>query len=251
MPTLAAADTSVRITRPLLDLAAKLTGEMPVAWGRYFNGFHTTAAEYKPSEAGFFEGLGLKLIPVAQQTPKVGGSFADGAANAALNVYKFISRIGVDVLAAQGTEFLMFLDVEGEAAGSNPSMSSDYYLGWSKTLVASSREQSANRLTILPAVYARAKDDTTWNALIDAQNRGAEKCRGVWITRQHFDACTKDRPQWETAFITPGPAIGCPVMLWQYAIDCPDGNGVDVDLVNPDADVQRELLSRCVIPATG
>jgi len=248
MATRAAADTSVRLTRPLFELAAQLMGEPPVAWGRYFNGFHTTAAEYQPREAGLFEGLGLKLIPVAQQTPKVNRTFADGAANAALNVYKFISRIGLDVLAAQGDEFLMFLDVEGEQGGSNPSMSSDYYLGWSKTLVASSREQSANKLTILPAVYARAKDDVTWNALVAAQNNGAEKCRGVWITRQHFDACTKPRPQWGTAFVTPGPAIGCPVMLWQYAIDCPDGNGVDADLLNPDADVQTALLARLVTP---
>lgn len=246
--TRAAADTSVRITRPLFELAGRLAGEAPAAWGRYFNGFHTTAAEYQPSEAAYFDALALKLIPVAQQTPKVNRTFADGAANAALNVYKFISRVGLDVLAAQGDEFLMFLDVEGEAAGSNPSMSADYYLGWSKTLVASSREQSANTITILPGIYARAKDDVTWNALIDAQSRGAEKCRGVWITRQHFDACTKPRPDWEMAFITPGPAIGCPVLLWQYAIDCPDGNGVDVDLITPDADAQAALLARLVTP---
>lgn len=249
MPTRVAADTSVRVTRPLYDLASQLGAEPPIAWGRYFNGFHTTGAEYKPAEAGFFEALALKLVPVAQQTPKVNRTFADGAANAALNIYKFISRVGLDVLAAQGDEFLMFLDVEGEQGGSNPSMSADYYLGWSKTLVASSREQSANKLTILPAIYARAKDDVTWNALIDAQSRGAEPCRGVWITRQHFDACTKPRPQWETAFITPAPAIGCPVMLWQYAIDCPDGNGVDVDLITPDATAQQALLDRLATPA--
>src|SRR5262245_18474452 len=249
MPTLAATDTSVRVTRPLFELAARSAGEAPLAWGRYFNGFHTTAAEYQPVEAGFFEALGLKLLPVAQQTPKVNRTQADGAANAALNIYKFISRIGLDVLAAQGNEFLMFLDVEGEPTGSNPSMSADYYLGWSKTLVASSREQSGNRITIVPAIYARAKDDVTWNALIDAQNRGAEPCRGVWITRQHIDACTKPRPQWEKAFITPGPAIGCPVMVWQYAIDCPDGNGVDLDLINPDATAQKALLDRLVTPA--
>jgi len=249
MPTLAATDTSVRTSRQLFQLAAGQATEPPVAWGRYFNGFHTTAAEYQPSEAGFFEALGLKLLPVAQQTPKVNKTFADGAANAALNVYKFISRVGLDVLAAQGDEFLMFLDVEGEQAGSNPSMSADYYLGWSKTLVASSREQSANKITIVPAIYARAKDDVTWNALIDAQKQGAEKCRGVWITRQHFEACTKARPQWETAFITPAPAIGCPVMVWQYAIDCPDGNGVDLDLITPDATAQQDLLARLVTPS--
>ncbi len=73
----------------------------------------------------------MKLIPIAQQTPKVGGSALEGAAR-------------------------------------NPSLSAEYYAGWSKTLVSASGDQSEGRFTVLPAVYARSRDDHTWQALRDA-----------------------------------------------------------------------------------
>jgi hypothetical protein len=247
MTVAVAADTSVRLTRAQFDLAADLTKSQPLAWGRYFNGYHTTAAEYRPQEAGLFEALRLRLLPVAQQTPKVGGTALDGASNAALNVYKFIERIGLEHLAASGTEYLMFLDVEGDQQG-NPSLSAAYYTGWSQTLIAASRDQSNRRFTILPAVYGRSRDTTTWQALRDAEANGAEPCRGVWVTRQHFDACTKPRPDWETTFLTPEVPLSCPVYVWQYAIDCPTGDGVDLDLLNPDDALREELLKRLVVP---
>lgn len=249
MPPLPASDASVRLTRSLYNLAVKSGGSPPVAWGRYFNGYHTTTAEYAPQEAALFEALDLKLLPIAQQTPRVGGSALDGASNAALNVYKFITRLGADHLALQGTEFVMFLDVEGDANGSNPSLSADYYLGWSQTLVKASRDQSNGRFTIVPAVYGRTKDDATWKAIADAEGRGAERCRGVWATRQHTGACGKPRPDWETDFLTPANLGDRPVLVWQYAIDCPDGNGVDLDLINPDPAIQTSFLKQLVTPA--
>lgn len=244
MPTITAADSSVRLTRSRFNLAKSLLGERPAAWGRYFNGFHTHSAEYQPEEASLFKELGVKLIPIAQQTPKVAGSALDGAAHAAVNAYKFISRIGVDHLAENGDEYVMFLDVESE-----PSLSAEYFAGWSKTLVSASRDQSEGRFTIFPAVYARPRDDETWTALREAQRLGAEPCRGIWAARYHFNACDKPRPDWETDFLTPAPAPDCPVLLWQYAIDCPDGNGVDCDLLSPDAAAQSTLLDRLIVPS--
>ena len=244
MPTIAAADSSVRLTRSRFNSAKSLLGERPAAWGRYFNGFHTHSAEYQPEEASLFKELKVKLIPIAQQTPKVAGSALDGAAHAAVNVYKFISRIGVDHLAKNGSEYLMFLDVEGA-----PSLSADYYTGWSKTLVSASRDQSERRFTIVPAVYARPRDDETWTALSEAHRMGAEPCRGVWTARFHFNACDKPRPDWEANFLTPSTALDCPVLIWQYAIDCPDGNGVDCDLLSPDVDAQSILLDRLIVPS--
>jgi hypothetical protein len=248
MPTIAAADTSVRLTQKSFKLAASLAGENAVAWGRYFNGFHTTSAEYRPQEAARFEALEMKLIPIAQQTPKVNGSSQEGAANAAINVQKFLSRIGADHLAANGNEYLMFLDVEGDGQD-NPSLSADYYRGWSQTLVSASRDQSGGRFTMVPAMYARTKDTTTWNALRKAEANGAERCRGVWVARQHIGSCKKARPDWEPDFLTPKVALQCPVLLWQYIIDCPDGKGVDVDLLNPEAAIQKQLLTRLIVPA--
>ena len=243
MPTIGAADSSVRLTRSRFNLAKSLLGERPAAWGRYFNGFHTHAAEYRPEEAALFKELKVKLIPIAQQTPKVAGTALEGAAHAAVNVYKFISRVGVDHLAKSGDEYLLFLDVEGD-----PSLSAEYYAGGSKTLVSASRDQSEGRFTIFPAVYARPRDSKTWQALRDAEQSGAEPCRGVWSARYHFNACDKPRPDWEPDFITPSPAPDCPVLLWQYAIDCPDGKGVDCDLLSPDPAVQSLLLDRLIMP---
>jgi hypothetical protein len=239
MPTIAAADSSVRLTKTRFNLAKKLLGERPAAWGRYFNGFHTHSAEYRPEEAALFKELGVKLIPIAQQTPKVGGTALEGAAHAAVNVYKFISRIGLDRLVANGSETIMFLDIEGD-----PPMSAEYYSGWSKTLVAASRDQSEGKFTIRPGIYARPRDGATWTALRVAAALGAEPCAGIWAARYHTNACDKPRPDWEPDFITPTPAPDCPVVLWQYAIDCPDGNGVDCDLVSPDAN----LLDTLIVP---
>ena len=243
MSVAGAADSSIRLTKSRFNLAKKLLRLTPVAWGRYFNGFHTHPAEYQPEEAALFRELNVKLIPIAQQTPKVGGTALEGAAHAAVNVYKFISRIGVDHLAAHGDEYLMFLDVEG-----SPSLSAEYYTGWSKTIVAASRDQSERRFTILPGVYARPRDTKTWESVRDAKRLGAEPCRGVWSARYHFNACDKPRPEWEKDFITPSPAPDCPVLLWQYAIDCPDGNGVDCDLIAPDEAAQSMLLDRLIVP---
>jgi hypothetical protein len=249
MATFGGADTSIPLSQDRYDQAKQFLAAQPLTWGRYFNGFHTTSAEYLPSEAPLFRSLGLKLVPVAQQTPKVGGKEDDGAANATMNVQKFITRLGADHLAANGTEYLMFLDVEGDPAGGNPSMSAAYYKGWSTQLVAASRAQSLGRFTIVPGVYARTKDNNTWNALLAAEAEGAERCRGVWTTRTHTNACTQPARSWEASFLTPPIAINCPVFCWQFAIDCPDGNGIDADLLNPDDTIRKTLLDRLIVPA--
>jgi len=249
--SVAGADCSLPITQALINLAQKTLGAAPVVWGRYFNGFHTTSAEYVPDkEAALFRAANLKLVPVAQQTPKVGMDAATGAANAKMNVQKFIQRIGADRLAAAGTEFLMFLDVEDDASTNSPAMSADYYTGWANALVSESRNQSGNKFTIVPGVYAPRRSDDTWNALKEAEANGAEPCRAVWITRSHTDACNKPVPDWdaETAFRTPAVALSCPIVCWQFALDCPDGNGVDLDLITADDDDQKFVLDRLVVP---
>lgn len=249
MPT-AGADCSVPIKQSLIDLAKQKLGAAPAVWGRYFNGFHTTSAEYRPSEAALFRSANLKLLPVAQQTPKVGSGADEGAANAKMNVQKFIERIGADRLAQNGTEYLMFLDVEDDESTDSPALSSDYWIGWSKALVEESQAQSGGRFTILPAIYAPRRSVDTWNALRDAEANGAEKCRAVWITRSHNEACDKPVPNWEaeTDFRTPSVPLSSPIVCWQYALDCPDGNGVDLDLVTANDADRQMLLGRLIVP---
>ena len=61
-------------------------------------------------------------------------------------------------------------------------------------------------------------------------------------------ACTKPIPSWDAPFDTPSVTLPCPVMLWQFAIDCLFEGGVDYDMVNPDPAVASALLNRLVFP---
>ncbi len=248
--TTAGADCSLPITRNLIDLARKKLGSAPVVWGRYFNGHAHNDAEYVPGEAALFRDASLKLLPIAQQTTKVGNDADEGAANARMNVQKFIDRIGADHLAANGTEYLMFLDVEDDASTHSPALNADYYVGWSKALVSESQRLSKGAFAILPAVYAPRRSDDTWNALKEAEDNGAVPCRAIWITRSHNDACNRPVPDWnaQQAFRTPDVAVSCPIVCWQYAIDCPDGNGVDLNLVTANDGDRDFVLSRLIVP---
>ena len=116
-----------------------------------------------------FRSANLKLLPIAQQTQKVGKDAAEGAANARMNVQKFIKRIGADRLAANGTEYLMFLDVEDDDSTGSPALNADYYTGWSKALAEESRSLSGGRFTIVPGIYAPRRSNATWNALRQAE----------------------------------------------------------------------------------
>jgi hypothetical protein len=48
--------------------------------------------------------------------------------------------------------------------------------------------------------------------------------------------------------VNPKVAIPCRVLLWQYADECHGGGGFDCNEINPDIDLQEDLLSRCVLP---
>src|SRR6266436_9069477 len=84
----------------------------------------------------------------------------DGSADAQLNVEDLIKTFGASYLQSQGGRFLMFLDVEG-----SPSLSTEYYIGWARTLVDHSQSFSHGAVTVLPGVYATQADDTTWRAV--------------------------------------------------------------------------------------
>jgi hypothetical protein len=125
----------------------------------------------------------IRVLPIARQTKHVDGTQANGSADAQLNVEDLIKTFGASYLQSQGGSFLMFLDVEG-----TPSLSTDYYLGWARTLVDHSQSISHGTVTILPGVYATQADDMTWRAVAEASQRGVQT-QGAWVARWRIRGC--------------------------------------------------------------
>lgn len=247
-----AADSSNPVTseiggQSLVDLATQLFGRPPVLWGRYFTSAATSGTvEYRHLREGqILRANGVRVLPIARQTKRVGGSVADGSADAAANVEDLILTFGTDYLASQGGEVLMFLDVEGA-----PSLSMAYYRGWAGTLVAHSQSFSGGAVTVLPCVYGSYFDKATWQAVADAVAAGV-LFEGAWIARwrvtgcQHFADPALD---FDDAVVRPQslPAT-FKILLWQYSNDCYGGAGFDCVQTNPDIDLEQDLLSRCVL----
>lgn len=246
------ADTLVPVSRrvggiSVVDLVRnRYEGVTPAFWGRYFKrpGF---AQDYRPAqENAILRANGIRLLPIARQTRRVGGSAVQGAEDALQNVEAFAGALGVAYLSAIGGELLMFLDVEGTSAA-HPSLSTDYWIGWATALVAHSRRISGGLFALIPAVYCRQNQTATWKAIALADRLGIG-CAGAWVFRMRHGACEKPIPDWDGTFNTPAVALPCPVMIWQFAIDCLFSGGVDFDMVNPDPVVAAALLNRLVIP---
>ena len=244
---LLAADTLVPVTHDLVEMVRdRFDGATPAFWGRYFKkpGF---AEDYQPDvERDVLNADHIRLLPIARQTTRVAGSAADGAEDALLNVDAFTTSLGADHLAKIGGEMLMFLDVEGTST-KNPNLSLEYWIGWSSALIAYSRRVAGGRFTIVPAVYCRQNQNPTWETIARAYILGF-RCYGAWVFRMRTGACTKPIPQWDAPFNTPAVALPCPVMIWQFAIDCLFEGGVDFDMINPDPAVAAALLNRLVFP---
>jgi hypothetical protein len=215
-------------------------------WGRYFKrpGFEQ---DYQPAaENRVFNAHHIRLLPIARQTNRVAGTASDGATDAILNVDAFVKSLEMENLAAIGGEFLMFLDVEG-TSDRNPNLSIDYWIGWSAALVAHSRRVSDRRFTIVPGIYCRQNQNVTWDAIVRGDALGFP-CTGAWVFRSRTSACTKPIPSWDAPFNTPAVRLPCPIMIWQFAIDCLFEGGVDFDMVNPDPSIESALMNRLIIP---
>src|SRR5258707_1860084 len=208
------ADSSNLVTRlidgkPMVDVAAELFGRMPVLWGRYFTSVAASGlVEYRARrENQALRDRNVRVLPIARQTKHVDGTQADGSADAQLNVEDLIKTFSASYLQSQGGRFLMFLDVEG-----TPSLSTDYYLGWARTLVDHSQSISHGTVTILPGVYATQSDDTTWPAVAEASQRGAQT-QGAWVARWRIRGC--GRPlEWDPHIVMPRVKIPFEVLLW-------------------------------------
>jgi hypothetical protein len=60
-------------------------------------------------------------------------------------------------------------------------------------------------------------------------------------------ACDAPIPNWDAPFDTPAVPLPCPILLWQFAIDCLTADGIDFDMVNPDP-AATALLDRLILP---
>ena len=246
MPGILGADTLVPVTNEIVDMVRDKYGSVPRFWGRYFKkpGF---AQDYQPQiENAVFNQHEIRLLPIARQTNRVAGTASDGAADAQLNVDAFTQSLTVEHLGKIGGELLMFLDVEGTSP-QHPNVSLDYWIGWSTALVLHSRRVSGGRFTMVPGVYCRKDQNPTWKAIATANDLGFP-CAGAWVFRARNNACTRPVPEWDAPFNTPTVALPCPVMIWQFAIDCIFEGGVDFDMLNPDPGIAAALLNRLVLP---
>lgn len=241
------ADTLVPVTDDLVAKVRTRFGSAPLFWGRYFKkpGF---AQDYQPQlENAVFNRNAIRLLPIARQTARVAGTASEGAEDAILNVDAFTTSLGIEYLSSIGGEMLMFLDVEGTSA-KNPNLSLDYWIGWASALAAYSMRVSGGSFVLTPAVYCRQNQNPTWDVIARADQLGIA-CAGAWVFRMRSGACDKPIPQqWDAAFNTPAVTLPCPVMLWQFAIDCLFEGGVDFDMVNPDPAIASALLNRLVFP---
>ncbi|MEA3212021.1 MAG: hypothetical protein QOE70_5078 [Chthoniobacter sp.] len=253
MPTgIPGADSVNPVTPALIQQTTQLIGRPPQFMGRYF----CRADRPSPYEYGHREENGplhdsnLKLLPVADQTPQVGGSREEGVSDGQGNVGDLLATFDPGYLASLGNEFLVFLDVEG-----NPSLSVNYYAGWAETLMSASQTQSGGRFTLLPAVYGSRDDRQTWEALQQAGQQGAA-CYGVWVAAyltQSADSIPVVWPDWDEHQTTPqGAQLTCPVLLWQYAGNFPNSSEyapLDCNMTNPAIDA-AQFLSRLILPPT-
>jgi len=241
------ADSYVPITsqiggKSLIRVATELYGEPPAFWGRYFSSLATRgSAEYRRSEEGdALREAGIRVLPIARQTRRVGGSESDGAADAVRNSEDILTTFGIDCLARQGGSLFVFLDVEGD-----PRLSVAYYTGWAETLKEHSAEISGGSASLVPCVYAAQKDVATWTAL-SAACRGGIPCGGAWVARWRNNP-SYTLPPWDDAFIQPTIALPCPILLWQYAANCHGSGGFDCSQTNPQLDFAY-LQSHLVLP---
>ncbi len=239
------ADSLSPVTSSLIQQATDLFGTAPVFWGRYFTSVTTAGSgEYHhATENPPLNAAGIRLLPVARQTANVGGSQEQGAADGAANAQDFVETFGVPELTAQGGQFIMVLDVEG-----NPDLTPDYYTGWTQGLISTAQQMSGGAVQMLPCLYASRGDTGTWNALQTATDAGAP-CSGVWVARYMNSLVSGEMGDWSDSVMTPTePNPFQPTILaWQYAENCLNGS-IDCSQTNPAIDLQNDLLQFLVLP---
>ena len=207
--------------RNLIEVASSHLEETPAFWGRYFKR-PEYARDYSPiRESALLQRAGIRVLPIARQTTGVSGTVDRGLRDGDANVDALMHAFDIH------KPVLLFLDVEDRP------LSLQYYIGWCNALAERSKER------VLPAVYARTRDDATWRTVAHAADLG-HPTAGVWVTRSRRGACNS-LPEWDPAFFMPAIPLPCPVFAWQFALDCYKRT-LDFSMVNPSE--EESLLSR-------
>jgi hypothetical protein len=211
-------------------------GQAPAFWGRYFyapgqiNSSGRKDSHYSAAENGFLRNNGIRLLPLARQTGRVGTDSATGSADARLNVNAIFEAIPAAYLAGSDPNPLVFLDVEPK----HP-LDADYYAGWSSTIATYSSQISHGAVRFKPAIYANQHDDPTWSALARALT-GGSLCFGIYIARYKYpDDPTPDHG-WRPDLVTPAGGVTPPIIAWQYwecADNDPAEKNFDTNIASP------------------
>jgi hypothetical protein len=147
-----------------------------------------------------------------------------------------LETFGEDYLAAQGDGFYLFLDVEG--VDGQPSLSTEFYQGWSKAVT-----QASSKVKLLPSVYLNGSDNPTLKNLSSAIKAGSP-CLGIWLARYGTNPKIKPWNRAKLKFQTPVP---CKILLHQYIGDVLDGV-YDFNQINPFLDRPELVLKRLILP---
>ena len=134
------ADTSTVVTQELIALATVQLGTKPLFWGRYFKGpGDQNPVRYQAQLEGLIlNSNGIRVLPIAQQTNNVALDQSTGHRDGLRNGAAIISSFGQIYLSNLVDGILVFLDVEGHP---NPSLSAEYYKGWSNGLIVAGRTE--------------------------------------------------------------------------------------------------------------
>jgi hypothetical protein len=214
------ADATHPATPALINLAAKLLGNPPAYFGRYFKGpQNPSPVQYQPNaENAVLHTAGIRVLCIARQTNRVVGTDKDGVADAVNNMAAVVAAFGPEYLATLGFEPLLFLDTEPQTP-----MSAAYFSGWADALQTQGPIAPGARLRFKPAIYLNQGDTRTWRALGTAMRQGAI-CAGAWVANYGKRTGAEGPPKWDNAQVAPKPPVEppCPILAWQYAGDYED-----------------------------
>jgi hypothetical protein len=219
----------------------------PLFWGRYFHApgrknyrDRFDAVFYDKAENNIFNALSCRLLPIARQTPTVGGSRDLGVAHAKRNVGAIFEAIPPTYAATACPAMMVFLDVEPDTP-----MSKDYYAGWSATLEEEAMRQSSGAVRFLAAVYLNTIDQVTIASLRSAVAEGS-KCAGLWTAHYTGDRWVHT-PAWNDRNAIPAGDSIPPVLAWQCLSEESNGcPGFDMSLLNQS--FATELTSKLIVP---
>ncbi len=219
----AGVDATHPATDDLIRLASQLLRGPPAFFGRYFKGPHNSSpVQYQAgTENPILSAHNIPVLCIARQTNRVGGSNADGVADAVNNMSAVVTSFGADYLAGLQFEPLIFLDTE--LGDNQPSLSADYFHGWADALRNQGPIGGGVQLKFTPAIYINRSDAKAWRALATAISNGA-MCRGAWVANYGRRTGVEGPPAWDPAQAGPKPPVNapCPILAWQYAGDFED-----------------------------